>query len=219
MMDLHSLEVDSELADPESKREEWMAQRAGRFTCSRFGDLMQRDKSKDFNSFGQKAMAYLRQKYAEKLGSFHSFDASSLRWGRDNEAAAIVAYEETTGRLVDSEPHRLLVHPEADFIAGTPDGLVYTDGTLEVKCPFNPAEHIQTLLLGEVPKQYEWQVHGHMLVTNRRWCDFVSFDPRMDPEEPRRLLIIRVNRDEDKLKKLKARLELAHKKLTEMMGG
>ena len=218
MFDLDSMEVGESLVDSESRRDEWIQHRAGRFTCSRFGDLMQRDRTKDPNSFGQKAMAYIRQKFAEKLGSFRSFDAASLRWGRENEAGAIEAYECRSGNLVDFELYRLFVHPQLDFIAGTPDGLVFTEGTIEVKCPFNPAEHIQTLNTKTVPSQYEWQVHGHMLVTDRQWCDFVSFDPRMDVNEPRRLVVIRCNRDEAKLTELVRRLKLAKAKLDQMMG-
>jgi hypothetical protein len=37
-------------------------------------------------------------------------------------------------------------------------------------------------------------MQAQMAVTNRDWCDFVSFDPRM-PERSQ-LLVVRVDRDE-----------------------
>ena len=74
----------------------------------------------------------------------------------------------------------------------SPDGLVGTDGLLEIKCPFT-ATHIDTLLSGKVPDRYKTQMQWQMACTGRQWCDFVSYDPRLP--EPMRLFITRVPRD------------------------
>jgi hypothetical protein len=44
----------------------------------------------------------------------------------------------------------------------------------------------------------QWQ----MAVTGRKWCDFVSFDPRM-PEDLQ-LFVTRVERDDEKIAELEA---------------
>ena len=43
----------------------------------------------------------------------------------------------------------------------------------------NTATHIETLLSDKVPGKYITQMHVQMLCTGRKWCDFVSFNPRL----------------------------------------
>jgi hypothetical protein len=52
---------------------------------------------------------------------------------------------------------------------------------VEIKCPFNSANHLETWLSG-MPDEHMAQVQGQMWITNREWCDFVSFDSRMPPD-------------------------------------
>jgi hypothetical protein len=66
---------------------------------------------------------------------------------------------------------------------------------LEIKCPYNTRVHINTILEDKVPEEYEPQVHGNMWVTGRKWCDFVSYDPRIKDDRLRQH-VIRVERDE-----------------------
>ena len=204
-MSLAELELGEELVDPlEQEREEWFAKRSGRITCSNFGKLIGEGRGKN-DVFTQTGMAYLRLKVAERLGSWHSVSARSMQWGTDNEAAAIAAYAERTGFEVDSRPFQFF--ELGDDLGGTPDGLIGADGTLEGKCPYDPSVHINTLITRLIPNDYVWQVHGHLLVTGRQWCDFVSFDPRI--KDDCRLVIIRQERDQAKLDFLASRLALA----------
>ena len=52
---------------------------------------------------------------------------------------------------------------------------------------------IQTLLDQKVPEKYNIQMQWQMACTQRQWCDFVSFDPRM--AEGLQLFIKRVEFD------------------------
>jgi hypothetical protein len=49
-------------------------------------------------------------------------------------------------------------------------------------------------MVGDVPSKYFAQMQWQMACTGRKWCDFVSFDPRM-PDEMQ-LFVMRVDRDE-----------------------
>ena len=90
------------------------------------------------------------------------------------------------------------------LLAGcSPDGLVDWDGLIEIKCPFNSANHIETLLRG-MPDEHRAQVQGQMWITGRQWCDFVSYDPRMP--EPLQLHIQRINRDPGFIADLEAKV-------------
>lgn len=190
MESLQEYEVGEELPEvldaAEQQMQEWLALRSGKLTCSRFGDLMSSGRAKDA-TFSQTGYSYLRQIVAERLGSYTLIaSASSLSWGHDNEAAAVQAYTELTGREVDYDSHRFVKLTE--WIGGSPDGLVGDDRCLEIKCPYNPAQHVETLISKQIPDQYVWQCVGHCFVTRRPLCDFVSFDPRI--EGPNRIVLI-----------------------------
>ena len=62
----------------------------------------------------------------------------------------------------------------------SPDGLVGDEGGIELKCP-NLETHAKYLLDGVLPAEYKCQVHGELLVTGRKWFDFVSFSEGMPP--------------------------------------
>ena len=85
-------------------------------------------------------------------------------------------------------------HPSIEQAGASPDGLVGDDGLVEIKCP-NTATHIETLLSQSVPAKYLPQIQWQLACTNRQWCDFVSFDPRMP--EGAQLFIKQVTVDRD----------------------
>jgi hypothetical protein len=87
-------------------------------------------------------------------------------------------------------------HPLLPWVGCSPDALVGFDGILEIKCPYNTTNHLQTILNGRVPDEYEAQVHGNMWVTGRKWCDYVSFDPRVK-DVGLSFFVLRVERDDN----------------------
>lgn len=212
-MNLDEMEAGEEVLDPvEVKREEWLRKRLGKITCSRFGDLMGSGRSKDA-LFSQTGYSYLRRIVAERLGSWYSVSARAMDWGNENESKAIAEYAKRFEWDVDNTPFQYFAY--TDDIGGTPDGLVCGSGCVEVKCPFDPAVHVNTLLTKEVPSEYEWQPVGHLLVTGRDWCDFISFDPRIEGKH--RLCVVRVERNEVRIEMLKKRLDLAVEEVVKMM--
>lgn len=56
----------------------------------------------------------------------------------------------------------------------SPDGLVGDDGLIEIKCP-RAKTHLKTILADEVPGRYMAQCQAGLLVSGRKWIDFVSF--------------------------------------------
>lgn len=168
---------------------EWFAARVGKVTASRVADVVARGKSgylaSRANYCAQLVVEVLTQEVAE------SFTNGAMQWGIDTEPAARNAYSARTGELVDKTG--FFVHPRIAQSGASADGLVGDEGLVEVKCP-NTATHIETLL-GKAPaNKYLLQMQWQMACTNRAWCDFVSFDPRMP--ERLRLFVLRVPRDE-----------------------
>jgi hypothetical protein len=56
----------------------------------------------------------------------------------------------------------------------SPDGLVGDDGLIEIKSP-RAKTHLLTILADEVPAYYMAQVQAGLLVSGRKWVDFVSY--------------------------------------------
>lgn len=183
--------------------DDWFEKRLGRLTSSRFGDMMQKGRAKDAK-FGTSCLKYINEKVAEILtGQASSFSSQATDWGTDLEPEAIAFYQDKTKNIVDYDSKRFVEFGE--YAGGSPDGLIDDDGAIEVKCPFNSINHIETIRTNKVPKQYVHQVQGHMMVTDRKWCDFVSYDPRIK-DDKLKMHIIRVERDEELIDEMKERI-------------
>ena len=59
-------------------------------------------------------------------------------------------------------------------LGGSPDGLVGTDGGIEIKSR-RPKTHLRTILTDTVPAENLAQIHALMLVFDRPWWDYVSY--------------------------------------------
>ena len=171
------------------RTEDWYAARIGKATASRFRDAIAALKS---GAPAQAQRDYLTELVVERLTQqpIQRFQNAAMTWGTEQEPAARAAYERVTG--ISVEETGFVAHDT--LLAGcSPDGLVDWDGLVEIKCPWNTANHIETLLNG-MPDDHRAQVQGQMWITGRQWCDFVSYDPRMP--EPLQLHVQRIQRDE-----------------------
>lgn len=94
----------------------------------------------------------------------------------------------------------------------SPDSLVGEDGVLELKCP-QVETHVGYVMEGCLPDEYKAQVHGHLIVTGRAWCDFVSYVTDQADLEP---FVVRVTPD-DFTDKLRAALDEFHNRYSEIL--
>jgi len=168
---------------------EWHQMRLGKVTASRVADILAKTKT------GPSAS---RQNYLIELALQRttgiiqeSYSNSAMEWGTQTEPQARVAYEVNTNNFVDQVA--FIDHPSIKWFGCSPDGLVSDRGLVEIKCP-NSATHWEYFKAKEPPKKYFIQMQAQIAVTNRDWCDFVSFDPRMPDRS--QLLVVRVNRDD-----------------------
>jgi putative phage-type endonuclease len=169
----------------EQRTEEWFAARCGKVTASRVADIIAKTKT----GYSASRENYLAQLVCERMTGkpAESYSNAAMQWGTDQEPFARAAYEADKDVLVQEVG--FVVHPTIAGAGASPDGLVGDYGLVEIKCP-NTATHIQTLLDQKVPDKYNIQMQWQMACTGRQWCDFASFDPRM--EEGLQLFIKRV---------------------------
>ena len=158
----------------EQGTEEWFKARLGKVTASRVADVIAKTKS----GYSTSRDNYMAQLICERLTGQQgeSFSNAAMAWGSETEPLARSAYENARGLLVTEVG--FVNHPNIEMAGASPDGLVETLGMLEIKCP-NTATHIDTLLSLLVPTKYNTQMQWQMRCCNRKWCDFVSFDPRL----------------------------------------
>ena len=165
------------------RSDDWYAERCGKVTASRVKDLNAKpSKGKALNALGLTILA-------ERLTGVQKETPTNfyMQWGIDNEPHAIAAYENETGFFVNGTG--LIDHPFIEMFGASPDGLVGENGQIEVKCP-DTTTHLNTLLTKEVPEEHIPQITSQLACTRREWCDFVSYDPRLEPEL--QIIIIRV---------------------------
>lgn len=164
---------------------EWWKARIGNFSGSEVWKLMTEPRSKK-ETISKTAETYILEKVWERLsGKCKSgFDNFATEWGNDNEPIAKKWYSKLTGHEIKDAI--LVYKPELDGFTGSPDGLVGDNGMIEIKCPFNGANHLKHCFVtsdeyfkSEHPEYY-WQIMSYLYLTGREWCDFVSFDPRID---------------------------------------
>lgn len=178
----------------------WFAARCGKATASKIGDIVAKTKT----GWGATRANYMALLIAERLTGkpADTFSNAAMQWGTEQEPLARKAYEDRTGLFV--EQVGFIQHPKIPMSGASPDGQCGDDGLVEIKCP-NTATHIDTLLGAEIDKKYLMQMQWQMACTDRKWCDFVSFDPRMPPAM--QLHVVRVNRDEGLLAGLEKEVE------------
>ncbi len=183
--------------DNQQRSSNWFADRWGRATASRFNDVMSVGRNGQAlagrkNYLSELVIERLTEPPTEDIG----FKSQAMEWGEEYEPTAVLEYELRTGNQVGNayfEKHKTL---EA---GASPDGYVGADGLIEIKCP-NSAQHLETLRVKEVPSQYVAQVQGQLWITGRKWCDFISYDPRFPVNA--QIFIKRVERDEKYIKEL-----------------
>ncbi len=181
---------------------EWFEARLGQITASRFGDVMTKPRSKKDREEGKlsgSADSYMSELLAEQLtGIPQGFAGNrSTEWGNLCEPEARAAYIWETGNHVEQVGY--IPHPEEFLVGCSPDGLIEIDGTWEAKCPHISANHIHNCIHKDFAEAHKPQVQGGLWVTDRKWADVVSFDPRV---EKCPLVIVRVERDEKYIEEL-----------------
>ena len=183
------------MSDIEQGTEEWFAIRCGKVTASRIADIIATTKS----GYSASRANYEAQLICEILTGkpAESFTNAAMQWGTETEPLARAQYELKTGNMVNQIG--FVVHPMIEQAGASPDGLIGEDGCIEIKCP-NTSTHLDTLLSQKVPSKYITQMTWQMVCAGRKWCDFVSYDPRLP--ENLQLFIERIELDEDYAKKL-----------------
>lgn len=181
--------------DLEQGSEAWKAARCGSLGASVLHEAVARTKT-GYSASRANRMATL---VIEKLTGVpvETFQNAAMQHGTETEPEARIAYEFYAN--VDVAQIGLVLHPNIGGTHASPDGLVGTDGLLELKCP-QPAQHLATLLGEPIPDKYQVQMLWQMRCCDRAWCDFGSYNPSFP--ESMKLHVRRFPRDDTRIAEL-----------------
>ena len=174
----------------DEETDEWVRRRLGKVTASRVHDVVKVIKG---GAWGAGRRKYLIELLGERFTGMRApegFKSEAVLWGRQTEPQAQAAYERRNGEKIDKVV--FFDHPVIPMSGCSPDGLVGDHGMVQIKCP-ETHTHMGYLIDRAVPEPYLYQIHWELACTERRWSDFVSYDPRLPAKLA--MLVIRVNRD------------------------
>lgn len=201
----------------EQRTEQWFAEKLGRLSGSRIGEIIPGKRG----GYLASREALLWELLAERITGQRAdkYTTPAMQWGIDMEPVARAKYSEMTANSV--EEVGFIHHRTIANFGASPDGLVSTDGVLEVKCP--GTAKVLKILTGEDPDPgWLFQIQTEMIVTGRPWCDFVLYDPRLPA--PLDLTIRRITADklvqeliEAEARKFNEELDQAELKIRERM--
>lgn len=175
---------------------EWIAERRGIVTGSRFKDA--RDKLKGGQP-SKACAAYAMDLARERAGGVapQKPQSPAMRMGTEEEPRARMAYERRTGNLVN-EVGFFYTHDR--LFGGSVDGLIDDDGVLEIKTMVSSDTLFTAVADGDL-SAYMDQCLGYLWLLGRQWVDLVLWAPDLDL-----MVIHRINRDEDAIEKLESDL-------------
>ena len=176
---------------------EWLQARVGKLTASRMADAMAVLKR---GGEGADRRSYRIELITERITgrANEHYISRDMERGTELEPFARAEYEIAKEVLVDTPG--FVLHPTLDYLGASPDGLVGSDGGIEIKCP-RDTTHVRWIQEGIVPMEHRPQMYTNMLCCERDWWDFCSFSPYHKP------FIVRLQRDETEIKKIEEEAE------------
>lgn len=129
------------------------------------------------------------------------FQTWQMQRGNELEPEARSLYEIRTGNQVETAG---FVTTDCGTYGASADGLVSTDGGIEIKCLVSPERIREAILNHDVSEWYD-QVQGGMWITGRAWWDFIIYCPALSGVN-RELTIWHIMRDDAYIAELEADL-------------
>jgi len=162
--------------DVTQRSPEWYELRRGMPTASRFDSILTPAKGEPSKAQDTLIAELIEEAMLPAQDGVITYLSPEMEQGIILEAEARCRYELDHGTVTSVG----FLTSQCGRYGCSPDGLVGTDGGLELKCPALRT-HIAWMLKGGLPNEHKVQVHGSMVVSRRRWWDFFSYSRYADP--------------------------------------
>lgn len=170
--------------------DEWFAARCGLLTAGSMKLILTPSLKQASND---KERSHVYEMAAQRITQFveASYINDDMLRGQEDEVSARILYAE---RYAPVEDMGLITNNKWGFtLAYSPDGMVGDNGLIEVKSRRQKFQ-VETLVRAvpgqSVPNDYILQIQTGLLVSERDWCDFISYSGGMP------MCVIRVFPDE-----------------------
>jgi putative phage-type endonuclease len=194
---------------------EWYQARIGLITSSKVSAaITKRQKGGTHDLAPRRKLKFQMLAEMSTGQTMEHFVSQAMDWGVEQEPHARQEYQYRTGK--DVEQLGIVMHPTNPRAGATADGWVAPNGILEIKCP-NTDTHWEYLFSEAIPSEYLDQINWQMACCGPEieWCDFVSFDPRIEDEDMK-ILIIRHERDEKRIAEMESAVDEFLSEVVEM---
>lgn len=152
--------------------EEWYAARLGLLTASEMKLII--TPSKLQYACNDKEKSHLHELVAQRITGYiePNYVGDSMLRGWEDEIYARQAYSENYSHVTEVG---FITNNKWGFTIGySPDGLVGDDGLIECKSRLQKYQ-IETIIVGKMPDDFLLQVQTGLLVSERKWLDFISY--------------------------------------------
>ena len=162
-------------ADLVQGSDEWLAARCGLLTASEMR-LILTPTLKMASNDKERSHLYELAAQRQTLYVEPHYQSDDMLRGHEDEIEARILYEQ---HYAPVQQMGFITNDTWGFVLGcSPDGLVGEDGMIECKSR-RPKYQIETILemaaTGSAPAEYMLQIQTALLVTERRWVDFISY--------------------------------------------
>ena len=152
--------------------EEWMQARLGILTASEMKLII--TPGKLAYASNDKSRSHLYEIAAQRISQYvePSYISDDMLRGQNEEMDAKEVYGKHYAKTKDCG---FITNDAWGFTLGySPDALVGKDGLIECKSRRQKYQ-IETIISGEVPAEYMVQIQTGLLVSERKWLDFISY--------------------------------------------
>lgn len=177
--------------DIEQQSQEWFDLRKGKMTASNAQAIWNNWKGLE---------TYIIEMMAESFSSAPKEIYSNEHTARGNELEPLARWIYELENMVTVDQVSFIEYNE--FIGCSPDGLVWEEWGLEIKCQ-NDVKHFKMIIDGiekNLDSGYVWQVQMNLWVTKRQWWDLAFYNPNFKQS----LLVTRIFPDPKKFAELEA---------------
>lgn len=185
--------------------DEWLSARCGMLTASEVKHIItptlkvasnDKERRQLYELLSQRITGYVAPGYV----------SDDMLRGEDEEIEARKLYAR---HFEDVAECGMITNDEWGFTLGySPDGLVGDNGLIEIKSRCQKYQ-VQTILEAKMPDEYLIQVQTGLLVSQRKWCDFILYCGGMP------MFVIRIAPDKSVQDAIVAAATVFHTKLNE----
>lgn len=188
--------------------DEWFAVRCGTITASEMKNIIS-PKKQYFDGKDERAYVYeMAQQRYTKFVDPTGFVSDDMMRGTMEEIEAKKYYRKYHGKGRDVG---FITNDKFGFIIGySPDWLVGNDGQMEAKSR-KPHLQMKVSLEQKIPTEHIIQVQTGLLVSERKWCDYVSYCGGMH------MFTIRVYPDEDLMQAIAECADVCNDRINEVV--